>query len=80
MEHESDDSTNFDWCFGTVIEGILKGLEDLEVADEWRPYKRQLIEEGQNTEKSPGDLGRLDVTQNPVDNYQLTLIWKTLEE
>ena len=27
MEHESDDCTNCDWCFGTVIKGLLKGLD-----------------------------------------------------
>ena len=26
----------------------------------------------QNTEESPGDLRRLDVTQTPVENHQLT--------
>ena len=40
-------------AFGTVTKGLLKGLEDLEVG-------------GQNTEKSPGDLRRLAVTQSPV--------------
>ena len=34
---------------------------------------------GQNTEKSPGDLKRLAVTQTPVKNYRLTLVWKTLK-
>ena len=33
---------------------------------------------GQNTEKSPGDLRRLAVTQTPVKDHQLTLIGKTL--
>ncbi len=33
-----------------------------------------IIENGQNTEKSPGNLRRLAVTQNPVKNYQLTLM------
>ena len=37
------------------------------------------IEIGQNTEKSPGDLGRLVVTQTPVRNHQLTLVWKTFK-
>ena len=32
----------------------------------------------QNTEKSPGGLKRLAVTQTPVGNYQLTLVRKTL--
>ena len=31
----------------------------------------------QNTEKSPGDLRRLAVTQTPVKDHQLTLMWKT---
>ena len=39
-----------------------------------------IIENGQNTEKSPGDLKRLDVTQTPVKGYQLTLKWKSLKE
>ena len=36
-----------------------------------------IIENGQNTEKSPGDLKRLDVTQTPVKDHKLTLMWKT---
>ena len=31
----------------------------------------------QNTEKCPGDLRRLAVTQTPVKDHQLTLVWKT---
>ena len=36
-----------------------------------------IIENGQNTEKSPGDLRRLAVTQTPVKDHQLTLMRKT---
>ena len=36
-----------------------------------------IIENGQNTEKSPGDLRRLTVTQNPVKDHQLAVMWKT---
>ena len=32
---------------------------------------------GQNTEKNPGYLSKLAVTQVPVKNHQLTLLWKT---
>ena len=35
---------------------------------------------GQNTEKSPGDLGRLAVTQTPGKDNQLTPTWKTCKE
>ena len=38
-----------------------------------------IIKISQNTEKSPGDLMRLAVTQTPVKNYQLTLVGKTLK-
>ena len=34
---------------------------------------------GQNTEKSPGHLSRLAVSQTPDRNHQLTLVWKTLK-
>ena len=35
-----------------------------------------IIKIGLNTEKSPEDLRRLTVTQTPVVNHQLTLVWK----
>ena len=38
------------------------------------------VEIRQNTEKSPGDLRTLVVTQIPVKYYQLTLMWNTLLE
>ena len=39
-----------------------------------------IIEGSQNTEKSTGDLRRMAVTQTPVKNHQLMLMWKTLKE
>ena len=45
-------------AFGTITKGLLKGLEGLEVT-----------ENGQNTEKSSGDLRRLAVTQTPMKNH-----------
>ena len=33
-----------------------------------------IIENGQNTEKIPGDLMRLAVTQTPVKDHQLTFM------
>ena len=35
-----------------------------------------IFENGQNTEKSPGDLRRLAVTQTPEKDHQLKLKWK----
>ena len=56
-------------AFGTVTKGLLKRLKDLEVG---------VIENSQNIEKSPGDSRKLAVTQTPVKDHQLTLMWKTL--
>ena len=33
----------------------------------------------QNTEKSPGNLRRLPDTTTPLEDPQLTLVWKTLK-
>ena len=46
---------------GTVTKGLLKRREDLEIRG--RVDTIYIIENGQNTEKSPGDLRRLTVTQ-----------------
>ena len=56
---------------------ISKGTGGLEI---WRTSgdhpNYYIIENGQNTEKSPGNLRRLAFTQTPVKNYPLTLVWK----
>ena len=56
-------------AFGTVTKGRFGG---------WRPSgdhpNNSIIENCQNTEKSPGDLRRLAVTQSPVKYHQLTLM------
>ena len=48
----------------------------------WRPSgehpNNSIIENGQNTEKSHGDLRRLPVTQSLVKDHHLTLMWKNL--
>ena len=51
-------------AFGTVTKRFLKGLEDLDVGGRVENY--YIIENGQNTDESPGDLRRLAVTQTPV--------------
>ena len=67
-------------AFVTVTKELLKGLEDLEVGGrvETNP-NNSIVENGQNTGKSPGDLRRLAVTHSPVKDHQLTLMWKTNE-
>ncbi len=62
-------------AFGTVTKGLIKGLEDLgnhRTSGDHPNYC--IIEISQNTEKSPGDLRRLAVSQTPVKDHQLTLM------
>ena len=67
-------------AFGTVTKGLLKRLEDLEVGGRVETIQNySIVDNGQNTEKSPGDLRRLAVTQTPVKDHQLTLTWKSLK-
>ena len=63
--------------FGTIT--IIKGIGGL---GSWRTSgdhrDNSIIENGQNTEKSPGNLRRLAVTQTTVKDHQLMLMGKTL--
>ena len=75
MEHESDNYINCDWCFWYCHQRINKGTGGLgnnRTSGSHTNY--YIIEIGQNTEKSPGDLRTLTVTQTPVENHQLTLM------
>ena len=62
-------------ALGTVTKWIVKGPRRF---GSWLPSgdhpNNSIIENGQNTEKSPGDLRRLAVTQSPVKDHQLTLM------
>ena len=58
-------------AFGTVTKGT-GGLGSWRTSGDHPNY--YIIENGQNTEKSPRDLRRLAVTQTPVKDYQLTLM------
>ena len=67
-------------AFGTITKGLLKSLEDLEVGGRVETIQMTALENGQNNEKSPGDVRRLAVTQAPVKNHQLILMSKTVKE
>ena len=58
-------------AFGTVIKGLQRGLEDLEVGG-----RVETIQTTENTEKSSGDLRRFAVTQTPGKNHQPKLCEK----
>ena len=68
-------------AFGTITNGLLKGLEDLEVGGRVETIQMTaLLRTARILRSSSGDLGRFTVTQTPVENHQLTLMWKTLKE
>ena len=67
-------------AFGTINKGLFIGLEDLEVGGRVDYPNDSIAENGQNPETSLRNMRRFSVTQTPVKNYQLTLMWKTLKE
>ena len=67
-------------ALGTVPKELLLGLEDLKMRKSGDHPNYYMTDIGQNTEKSPGDLRGLAVTQTSMKDYQLTLVWKTLKE
>ena len=77
MEHESDGDTNCNWCTRYNYQRIdtRTGAGNKRTGGDHPNYS--IVEIGQNTEKSAGDLQRLAVTQNPEENHPLTLVWKT---
>ena len=75
MDHESDSETNCNWLAQYRYRKINKGtggLGNKRTSGDHPNYS--IIEIGQNTKKSPGDLRRLAVTQTPMKNHLLTLV------
>ena len=62
-------------AFGTVTKGLLKGTGGV---GSWQTGgdhpSDSIIENGQYSDKSPGDLRKLAVTQTPVKNHWLKLM------
>ena len=70
----SHGDTNYNWCTWNNTRKIDKGTKrhrNQRTSKDHPNYNITKID--QNTEKSPGDLRRLAVTQPPVKNYQLML-------
>ena len=65
-------------ALGAVTKGLNKGTGGLgnnKTCGDHPNYGIIVI--GQNTEKSPGEFRIFALTQTPVKDHQLTLIWKT---
>ena len=79
VERESNDWANCHCLFWHNNWRIIKRPGRLVSWRTGREYPNDSIAKNvQNPETSPGDLGRLAVTQTPVKNHQLKLLWKTL--
>ena len=78
VEHEGDSDTNYNWRTWNGSQRFDKETGRLENRRTNRDHQvHHIVEIGQNTEKSPGHLRRLTITQIPVKDYQLTLMGKT---
>ena len=65
-KHEGDNYTNHDWCFWYSHQRIIKGtggLGNKRMSGDHPNYN--IIENHQNTEKSPGDLLSLKLSEKP---------------
>ena len=71
---------NCRWCFCYSHQRINKGTGGHGNKKSGDHPNYCMIEIGLNTEKDPKNLRRLAVTQTPVKDHQLTLMWKTLQE
>ena len=66
-------------ALGTVTKGPEQGLEDLEIRGSVATIQATALLRLPRIWKSPGDVRRHAVTQTPVENHQLTLVWKILK-
>ena len=65
----------------TIIPIVIGTLEELKKRKSSLGHPNySIVKLGQNTEKSPGDLRRLAVTQTPVKDLQLMLELKTYKQ
>ena len=78
VEYESETDTISKLNIWNSLQKFWKGKERVENRSTNRDnLHHRIVEIDQNTEKSPGDLKRLGITQTVVKNHQLTLVWKT---
>ena len=78
MKNESDGDIDCNWRARYSHERIDTGTGGLGNKRTNGDHPNNcIVEIGQNTKKSPGDLRRLAVTKNPMENYLLTLVRKT---
>ena len=81
IEYESDGDTNCNKCAQNSHEKFGIGTGGLGNKRTSGDHPNDsTVKIGRNTEKNPEDLRRLAVTQTPVKDHQLLLVWKTLKQ
>ena len=74
-EHGGDGDINGNLCNWNYSQRLVKvagGVRNQRTSAHHTNYS--IVEVGQNTERCPGDLGKLHVTQISVTDHQLTLV------
>ena len=64
-------------AFGKVPKGLVRRLKGLKIGERAETSQTKNVKIDQNTEKCPGNLRRFAVTQIPLKDHHLTLVWKT---
>ena len=79
MEHKSNCDANCNPCAQYSHQRIEKGTGRIGNKNSSGNHPNDnTVKISENTEKSPDDLRKLAVSETPVKNYQLMLVWKTL--
>ena len=81
MEDEGDDDTNSNSSVPCNLQMV--GRRTGGFGNKTRSGEHpscSVVKLDQSTKKSPQDLRRVAITQTPVENHQLTLVWDILNE
>ena len=78
MKHEGDCDCNFNWRARNDLQKVTGRVRNRRTRRDH--LNDDIIEIGQKTGKSSGDLRILAVSQTAVKIHQLMLVWKTNKE
>ena len=77
LEPEGRGNTNYSWCTQNVPQILPKEFKESKISGRIETIQTSIAEISLNTQKNFGDVKRLAVTQTPIEDHQLMLVWKT---
>ena len=80
VEYHGDGDTNCRWCTWKSPQRLVKETRGMVNRSKNQDLDYSIVKIGKNTEKSPGDPRRFSITQTPVKDQKLKLVWKTCIE